>query len=533
MITAVVGAGALGEARARHALGELRVIAGLPVAAEPGPSVAVVYDASEIPKGPAVVIPHKAAHVPRDVYPDYYDDRGVPVPVLFQTTLRKGEVICRTSSGQPLLVREGAVVHFGFDVLQATDYYLNGRGEAGWMRDRYGRPNLEAAPRWRREGVAVAVVNRYGALLARAVAAAAAGASWPTLVRFRYWPGGALFALALSHDVDRLWPPPWSETLRHLPCAALRGGRDGYNLRTLFKSRLRYRPLPALFAAEEAAGGVSTFFIGARRRGELDYDYDLVDVQPVIDEVRAAGREVALHSSYYTLDAQGLAAERSLLAGATRAEVAGVRGHWLRLAGEEAWQAAAAAGFTYDATFGFAYQPGWRGGAALPYRPFAADKPYDLVLIPLAVMDGSLKQYLKLTGAKALAAACRIVDEAKAVGGIASILWHYRSFPGGMFPSWGVIYEKLVRYAVDAGGLPLCHDAIARRYRFNLGISLKLKPTGEPDAAFLPAGDEGPVVLEVHEAETFAAAAGACPPVRVVTASPRAARPTPVTLTPN
>ncbi len=360
MIGVAVGACGLGEARARHALGELAIMAGLPRAEGP-PGVTAWYGRGAPADGPTIIIPHDAAHVAREVAPDVWNDGGVEVPVLFETPAPKGEVLARTAGGHPLLVRIGQAVHFGFDVAQAADYYLNGRGEVGWPRDADGRPVLAEAPGWRPETATVAVVNRYATLFARAAAAAAAVANIP-VIRFKYWPEGARFALALSHDVDRLFAPTRREMVR----SSLRARRGHvaarYTLRDILRGRVSYRPLPALFRAEEAAGGVSTFFIGARRRGEMDYDYDAEGAGALLREVAARGREVALHASYYSAaDAAALAEERDALARHVGCEVRGVRGHYLRLAGEPGWAAAQGAGFAYDASFGFPAAPGWRG----------------------------------------------------------------------------------------------------------------------------------------------------------------------------
>jgi hypothetical protein len=305
------------------------------------------------------------------------------------------------------------------------------------------------------------------------LAAAAESAEVP-LLRFRPWPGGAPFVLALSHDVDRLTAPGRREMLRSLLRAGRGGARAGYTLWGVARGAVAFKSLPALMAAEEAAGGISTVFVGAVPRGPMDYAYDLDAVTPIAREVAAAGREVALHSSYYSVqDADALAYERRALANRMEGDVAGVRGHYLRLAGNGAWAALESAGFAYDASFGFPAAVGYRGGAAHPYRPYHGDddRPYNFVLVPLAVMDGTLYQYMRLDREAAFTHARRIVDEAAAVGGVVSLNWHYRAFKGGAFPSWGVVFSRLVRYAAAAGALPMTHRAIAERYRFNAAIA--------------------------------------------------------------
>ncbi len=500
MIGFHVGECGLGAARARHVLAELAVMAGLPRAEGP-PAVTLAHGRGEFPPGPKVVIPCEAEHVARETPPDAWRDGDVEVPILYRAPAPKGEVVARAVGGEPLVVRKGEEVHIAFDVAAAADYYLDGRGEVGWPRDRWGRPDLRGAPPWRREAVAVAVVNRYARLLARAAEAACEAAGTP-LLRFRYWPAGAPFAAALSHDVDRLRAPTRREVLRSWLRPGIGGARARHKLRDFVRGSVALEPLPAIWEAEEPAGGASTFFVGAVRRGPMDFAYDLGEAAELIGDIKGTGREVGLHSSYYACaEGAAMAGERKLLADAVRREVAGVRGHYLKLGREQGWRAVAAAGFEYDATFGFASEAGWRAGAASPYRPFDGDvaRPYDFVEIPPAVMDGALFQYKRLDPRRALAAALAVVDEAAACGGLCSLIWHYRAFPGGTFPEWGAVFRDVVSHIVEAGGRALTHREIAARYRLNAALKVKASAADGSCEIVLPAGVPGDVVFEVPE----------------------------------
>jgi hypothetical protein len=494
-----VGECRLGAARARHVLAELALMAGLPRAEGP-PAATLCYGRETGGESPRVVIPAEAEHVARDVAPDVWREGDVDVPLLFRAEAPPGEPIAQTASGEPLLTRAGSAVYLAFDVVAAADYYLNGRGEVGWPRDGCGRPDLGGAPPWRRETAAVAVVNRYARLLARAAEAACEAAAIP-LIRFRYWPGGAPFAVAPSHDVDRLRAPTRGEMLRAVLRRPKGGARARYRLADIVRGPVTFDPLPAIREAEATVGGAATFFLGARRRGPLDFAYDVGDAAGLLGELAAAGYEIGLHSSYYTCDdGAALAEERETLA-AAGGDVAGVRGHYLRLGGEAGWRAVAAAGFDYDASFGYADELGWRAGAASPYRPFDAEEvaPYDFVEIPPAVMDGTLFQYKRLSGSEATAAALRLVDEAAACGGLCSLIWHYRAFEGGIFPEWGAVFARIMEHAAAAGGVALRHGDVAARYRLNREIAARGPAADGSYEILLPAGAPGDVVFDVSD----------------------------------
>jgi hypothetical protein len=489
----------LGAARARHVLAELALMAGLP-RAEGAPAATLCYGRDAGAEGPRVVIPAEAEHVARDVAPEVWREGDVDVPLLFRAEAAPGEAFARTASAEPLLTRAGSAVYLAFDVVAAADYYLNGRGEVGWPRDGCGRPDLGGAPPWRRETAAVAVVNRYAQLLARAAEAACEAAAIP-LIRFRYWPGGAPFAVAPSHDVDRLRAPTRGEMLRAVLRPPKYGARARYRLVDIVRGPVKFDPLPAIREAEEAVGGTATFFLGARRRGPLDFTYDVAEAADVLGELAAAGSEVGLHSSYYTCDdGAALAEERELLAVATGGGVAGVRGHYLRLGGEAGWRAVAAASFDYDASFGYADEVGWRPGAASPYRPFDAEEsiPYDFVEIPPAAMDGTLFQYKRLSASEALAAALRLVDEAAACGGLCSLIWHYRAFEGGIFPEWGAVFARVMERVAAAGGVALRHGDVAARYHLNREIAARGPAADGSYEILLPPGAPADVVFDVN-----------------------------------
>ena len=498
MIGLDVGECRLGAARARHVLAELALMAGLPRAEGP-PAATLCYGRAGGGDGPRVVIPAEAEHVARDLAPEVWREGDVDVPLLFRAEARPGEPLAQTASGEPLLTRSARTVYFAFDVVAAADYYLNGRGEVGWPRDDCGRPDLGGGPRWRRETAAVAVVNRYARLLARAAEAACEAAAIP-LLRFRYWPNGAPFAVASSHDVDRLRAPTRGEMLRAVLRPPKYGARARYRLTDILRGPVTFDPLPAIQEAEEAVGGAATFFVGARRRGPLDFAYDVAEAAGLLGELAAAAYEAGLHSSYYTCDdGAALAQEREVLAAAAGGDVAGVRGHYLRLGGEAGWRAVAAAGFEYDASFGYADELGWRSGAACPYRPFDAEEgaPYDFVEIPPAAMDGTLFQYKRLTPSEALAAALRLVDEAAACGGLCSLIWHYRAFEGGIFPEWGAVFARIMEHVASAGGAALRHGDVAARYRLNRGIAARGPAADGSWEVLLPAGAPGDVVFDV------------------------------------
>ena len=73
-------------------------------------------------------------------------------------------------------------------------------------------------------------------------------------------------------------------------------------------------------------------------------------------------------------------------------------------------------GFAYDSSQGYADGPGMRAGLSLPYRPYdlAADRPLDMLELPLVVMDATLAEdrYLGLEADAGLDRAVAVLERA-------------------------------------------------------------------------------------------------------------------------
>ena len=172
---------------------------------------------------------------------------------------------------------------------------------------------------------------------------------------------------------------------------------------------------PQLLAGEDERGVSSTFFVIARhsdrRDGNQPQTYQQL-IPTALDMLRRGRREVGLHGNAEDrLGAAPLAADRADLAARSQAAVAGVRYHYLRCLYHETLAYVEQAGFAYDTSLAFAEHEGFRCGVSFPFRPYdlRAERPRDIVELPLAVMDTSLlePQYRRLDAAAAEAPATR------------------------------------------------------------------------------------------------------------------------------
>ena len=287
----------------------------------------------------------------------------------------------------------------------------------------------------------------------------------------RRW-GGARFAVALSTDVD----VPWRWTRRaalgsaaRLKGAVLKGrGRAAFRearaLAAIPLHKLRgsdpYWRFERITGELKRRGAGSTFFVMAGHHqpedGPAPELYDRLRPK-LVQTLQDGGAEVGLHGSYTAADdpAQlALEAERLRdLAG----QVSGQRFHYLRLDLQRNLAAIEKLGFSYDCSLGFPDQPGFRAGIAQPFRPwnFQSERAFDLIEIPLAVMDATLAEehYLGLSARQAEPRLLELLDWAQENGGAFSLLWHPGSFDPAQSPGWARLYFRLVDAVRERGGV--------------------------------------------------------------------------------
>jgi hypothetical protein len=357
-----------------------------------------------------------------------------------------------------------------------------------------GAPLLTLDPAWDLQGAAALLarkeelggaVDEHGRFQAAASALAAGDAPLDDLVvalRERAaeagvtaapdYPGGARFAVALTHDIDT----PWRWSARGLLGAGTRlkaalatGDTAAARLEA---SGLARAPLHLLrgsdpnwshsrFAAlERRRGFSSTCFVLAAHRDPHD------GASPeaysgrrgrLVTELDRLGLEVGLHASYTCLaDERLLAQERAELARLLGGPIAGNRHHYLRLPWHEGIRALDRLGFSYDATLGYAERPGPRAGLSFPFRPWdvAAGTPLRIFELPLVLMDATLAEprYLGLSPEAAWGEVERVLDHLHDVRGCASILWHNDRFDSVYGRGWDRLYERLLDGIAERGG---------------------------------------------------------------------------------
>jgi hypothetical protein len=227
-------------------------------------------------------------------------------------------------------------------------------------------------------------------------------------------------------------------------------------------------------AIERAHGGRSTYFVMAGHHVPADgpdpVAYDRLR-PAIVAQVAAQGDEVGLHPSYTASQhTERIGEERARLAELTGVPVAGVRFHYLRHDTHATLPELDRIGFGYDSSQGYGDAIGLRAGLSFPYRPYdlAAERPLDLVELPLAVMDATLaeERYLGLSPAAGLEHTIALLERVAEIGGTVSILWHTDRFSREYARGWDRVYDSVLEWVAGRGGrLVTAAEAVSARGR--------------------------------------------------------------------
>ena len=289
--------------------------------------------------------------------------------------------------------------------------------------------------------------------------------AWLSTGESGFNPAPTGFQVKLSHDVDAPLRYDRAAALALYPLGAVRRGGPSSGLREMatgmrslrdWRADPYYRGMRHLMAVSEANGLKSAFYFKTSDRGPLDTGYNLA-VEPyrsILAEVVDRGHEVGFHPGFDAFDHPDVFAEEKrrldVVLGHSRY---GGRHHHLRFSAPETWAIWEAHGLSYDSTVGYSDAPGFRCGTCHPFPvfDFVADRPLELVEVPLVVMETTLFSYMHLPALQAQEMILTLAERCREVGGVFTLLWHNSSFHGS-YAGWADIYQPVVEQLARIAG---------------------------------------------------------------------------------
>ena len=356
-------------------------------------------------------------------------------------------------------------LHVPFDVVANAFFFLSSWSERVGAGDTQSR-RLYANSVISRLAVPQDVVDRYLQRLSTRLDALCDRlglARWAPLT----WPGGARFAVVLSHDIDFL-PSGIFDTLaqgsktllRHLvrqrdPGDALQAAIG--LARALVQGRDPYGCIPQIIEREKRLGVSASFQVAVGHRHPNDVNYR-IEEDRVRDYLRAipdAGFDLCLHGSYRSTENIAWYVEEVALLTERLGKPLGSRQHFLSFNYDSLFSAQEQAGISYDMSMGFPDRIGPRAGFSYPYFPYCLsdDRPYDVLQISLFLMDVTLRSYMRLKGKRAWAATETTLRDLREKRGCVSVVWHPIVFGGARDPGYDRLFWNIIEYVQRTGGL--------------------------------------------------------------------------------
>ncbi len=159
------------------------------------------------------------------------------------------------------------------------------------------------------------------------------------------------------------------------------------------------------------------------------------------------GHAIGLHPSYESFkDLSKIAVEKQRLENITGKKVTSARCHFLRVKFPETYRAFIDADITDDYTMLYASRPGFRTGLCTPYKWFDLKKneATNLTIHTSVIMEGTLRDYNKLSSQKAKQTSLELLNEVKKQGGEFISIFHNDSFVPEQ-KEWVDVYKALLQ----------------------------------------------------------------------------------------
>ena len=251
----------------------------------------------------------------------------------------------------------------------------------------------------------------------------------PILIK-KKWPSGKRFAVAITHDADRISVDKehFNKVKDRFTEEIIEEFRDGI--------KDPYWNVEEMAKIEKEFGFKSSFYL---LLSEYQIDQKLQTFKILMNE----GWEIGLHGGFDTHNNKNeLLKQIELFSKYFGNKPKGIRQHYLEFDPENTWRIMNDLKLKYDTTWGFNKNPGFKAGISLPFYPPDFEWEYfDILEIPLILMDTSLWGYMDLDEEQGLELTRNIIGIIKKTEGLFTILWHQEA----LMMKRGRIYREILK----------------------------------------------------------------------------------------
>ena len=163
--------------------------------------------------------------------------------------------------------------------------------------------------------------------------------------------------------------------------------------------------------------------------------------------------KIGIHPSFASNDNyKKLEKEVGRLSEVINREIWRSRQHFLKLRLPDTYRDLIELDITDDFTMGYASHYGFRAGLCSQFYFYDLDLEVETLLKvhPFAIMEGTLKYYLKIGPDQAMPHYKRLIDEVRMVGGEFISLWHNDSLNDSkLWKGWKAVFEEMIAYGKE------------------------------------------------------------------------------------
>lgn len=162
---------------------------------------------------------------------------------------------------------------------------------------------------------------------------------------------------------------------------------------------------------------------------------------------------IGIHPSYASNSNPALLEEEiRKLSAVLHMDITASRQHFLKISMPSTYRNLIENDITDDYSMGFAARPGFRAGICSTFKWYDLESEVvtNLNIHPFAIMDGTLRDYMKVDASEAMNHVRSLIDEVKVANGTFISLWHNESLSDeGRWKGWVNVYKELINYAAS------------------------------------------------------------------------------------
>lgn len=368
-----------------------------------------------------------------------------PHAILFERAIRPQNIRVTYQEEIPFFFKTADIGTYKFDIF-ASSFYMLSRYEEylPFSVDNHGRFAAEEALAFKTNFLQKPVVHYWVKQLRDSIRESHPEFLFPTRI----------FTQVNTIDVDIAYAyngKPFARRFGGLLKSMLQ-----FNIRDIFNrivyiltGKDPYDTYASLRRIQKKSNAESIYFFQVGNQGVHDKNLSLNDIMTKLILKVSKYATIGIHPSYNSNNHINiLRDERYDLTKIIDKPITKSRQHYLKMTLPKTYEDLISVGITSDYTMGFPDKIGFRAGIALPFPFFnlKTNQKRPLTIVPFQIMDGTLKDYMKLSPIEAIVKVQEMKSAIQNVHGQFMTIFHNSSVTDkGVMKGWLDVYKEIMK----------------------------------------------------------------------------------------